>query len=73
MVSGTVEEDLGFAVETAEGGAVDNAIPVPLIAGTEEMFLLGSGTSRRLRGALGIGSEECLAWVLVRLGGPVRH
>jgi hypothetical protein len=73
MVSGTVEEDLGLSVETAKGGAVDDAIPVPLIAGAEEMFLLGSGTSRRLRGALGIGSEESLAWVLVRLGGLLRH
>ena len=73
VIAGSVEEDLGFAVETAEGGAVDDAIPVALVAGAEEMLLLGSGSSRRLRGALGIGSEECLAWVMIRLGGLLRH
>jgi len=44
-----------------EGGAMDDAITVPLIAVSERMFRFLSKTPRALHRALGVGGEERFA------------
>jgi hypothetical protein len=38
MIPLAVKEDLGLAIQASEGGAVDNAVAVPLVAGSEGML-----------------------------------
>jgi hypothetical protein len=63
MVSLAVQEDLSLAIESAEGGAVDNPVAVPLIAGAERMSLLGPEAPGTLRVTLRIGCQEGFAGI----------
>jgi len=63
MVSLAVQEDLSLAIETAEGGAVDNPVTVSLIAGAKRMSLLGSEAPGTLRVTLRIGCQEGFAGI----------
>jgi hypothetical protein len=41
MIPLAVEEDLGLAIQASEGGAMDDAVAVPLVAGSEGMLRFG--------------------------------
>jgi hypothetical protein len=54
MVSFAIEENLSLAVESSEGGAVDDPIAVALIAAPEGMFVLRTWPPRAFGGTLRI-------------------
>ena len=56
-----IEEDLRLAIQTAEGGAMDDAISVSLKAGAKGMFRFGSVATSALAGLLSVGSQKGLA------------
>jgi hypothetical protein len=63
MVPGAVEEDLSLSIKAAKGSAVDNAIPVALVTGSEGMFLFRTTAAGRLRGPLCVGCQKRFAGI----------
>jgi hypothetical protein len=63
MISLAVEEDLGLAIKSTKGGAVDNPVSIPLVGSSEGMFRFRSNTPDAFRGLLSIGSEQKFAGV----------
>lgn len=58
VVAGTVEEDLGLAVEAAEGGGVNDPGPIALEGGAVGVLALGVSPTKRVGGEDGVRREE---------------
>jgi hypothetical protein len=63
VVSLAVKKYLGFSIKSPEGGSVDDAIPVSLVAGPEGMLCLGKQSSCALGSPLGVGCKKRFAGV----------
>ena len=59
MVAGGGQEHLGFMLEAAEGLAVDDPVPVPLVGASDGAFLFGPEPTFGVAAQGGIGREAC--------------
>jgi hypothetical protein len=73
VVPGAVERDLGFVLQGAEGGAVDDPFAVPLEFGAEIVGALGMSPAEAFLAAAGVGSKERDLFLFKIFPGADRH